>query len=53
MGPDDDGCDAALWVHDERMEAVALLQCHRPAGHDGLHWDGVDNVTWKAGKTDE
>ena len=37
----------------ELADASGPLVCHRPIGHDGLHYDGQDNISWKVGQPDE
>ncbi len=37
---------------DARGSGDGYLLCTLPAGHDGLHWDGFMNMTWKRGKPD-
>ena len=29
------------------------LVCHLPIGHQGPHYDGDENVTWKVGEPDD
>jgi hypothetical protein len=47
--PDDDGYECG-----ESASAApsGALVCNLPMGHDGLHWDGQDDITWKAGPPD-
>ena len=36
----------------ERSVGTPLI-CMLPEGHEGLHWDGEENVSWKVGNPDE
>ena len=42
MGRREDMCEA---------ESGAML-CHLPEGHEGLHYDDIDDISWKEGKPD-
>jgi len=35
------------------LEDDGRLVCCRETGHPGLHYDGVDDVSWKDGAPDE
>jgi hypothetical protein len=43
---DDGGCPDVQGID-------SPLVCHLAIGHDGLHWDGAENVSWKRGKPDD
>jgi hypothetical protein len=44
-------CQARAGVCRNRaIPADAFLACWLPAGHDGPHYDQVDDITWRDGK---
>lgn len=44
-------CTEMVSVGDE--EESSLLVCSLAGNHDGLHWDGIDDISWIQGKLDE
>lgn len=49
----DEECHEVVNIGTDVQPPDGLLLCTLPIGHDGAHYDGVDNVTWKVGKPDE
>jgi hypothetical protein len=45
-----DYCEESVRISDESLLKRALLVCFLDAGHDGLHYDEGDNISWKAGR---
>lgn len=43
-------CAETVLVGDDVEPDAAVLVCNRTAHHDGLHWDGSDDISWIQGK---
>jgi hypothetical protein len=50
--PDTEAIPECMHATSVSGSPAAVLVCNFPPGHEGLHWDATDDITWKDGEPD-